>query len=188
MFYPNANPQTQIPKRKSMSLCCVAAVKLESGFLSTTYWRGDWGIGGSRPGGTFSGILTNHTYAILGSSHMAVTAGQQYTVRARVRGQLDADESYGNGILRVVFYNNLGNSILYNDVGTFALGSNLTYAQIGTTVIRKMNSRNREKPFGSGAGAITPQQATSRTPNGAKITRKAKAFANAKDKLTQVRT
>ncbi len=80
----------------------------------TSLYRGTWGTAASHSG-SYAYSLSNHANGWLESEPLPVSPGAGYDVYAWLRGELDADDSHGQWIVRAAFYRADGSFLSYQD-------------------------------------------------------------------------
>ena len=104
-----------------------------SAFPGTSIYRSNWGT--TIPhNGTYAYAISNQVHGYVESPPIAVQPNTDYDLNAWVRGELDAEDSFGSWKLRVVFYDSAGgiNGMSVVDVDGGAAGSlNTTWGQHG---------------------------------------------------------
>jgi RHS repeat-associated protein len=93
-----------------------------SAYPGTSFWRGTWGTANEHSGSR-AYATSNHAYGLLQSSAIAVSPNTQYDLYAYVRGELDAEDSGGNWVIRARFYNSSGAYISYQNAAAGGAGS-----------------------------------------------------------------
>jgi RHS repeat-associated protein len=117
------------------------------GYPGTSLYRSTWGTAAPH-GGSYAYALSNHAYGYLESNSIVVRAGTDYDVYAWVRGEIDADDSYGDWIIRVQFYNASGTPISYVDADRGAVSAlTTTYQQQGGRVTAPASAASMKIQF-----------------------------------------
>lgn len=84
-------------------------------FPATSIWNGNWGTGAPRSGSR-SVVVSNHAYSVIQTDYLAVQPNSTYHLSAWLRGEIDAEESAGNWILRVYYYDANKSALSYTNV------------------------------------------------------------------------
>ncbi len=93
-----------------------------SQYPGTSFFRSSWGTAEPHSGSR-AYALSNHVYGLLRSDPLPVTAGLQYDLYAWVRGELDAEDSHCNWIIRACFYDSSGAYLSYQNAAYGGAGS-----------------------------------------------------------------
>lgn len=119
-------------------------------FPGTSFYRSNWGTA-TPHSGTHAIAISNHAYAALEAAQINVSPNTQHDAYAWVRGEIDAEDSWGQWILKVLQYDSAGVYLSSVDVDSGGMlstaweqkgGRFTTTANTGKVVIRLYNYMN----------------------------------------------